>query len=37
SRNLVHVAAKLAELRGMTPEEVMELTMENGKRLFSIK
>ena len=37
SRNLVHVAAKLAELRGMTPEEVIALTMENGKRLFSIK
>ena len=37
SRNLVHVAAKLAELRGMTPEEVIALTMENGKRLFSVK
>ena len=36
SRNLVHVAAKLAELRGMTPEEIIQLTMENGKRLFGI-
>jgi len=36
SRNLVHVAAKLAELRGMTAEEIIELTMENGKRLFGI-
>ena len=37
SRSLVHVAAKLAEIRGMTTEEIMELTTENGKRLFSIK
>lgn len=37
SRNLVHVVAKLAELRGMTPQEMTELTMENGKRLFGIK
>jgi len=36
SRNMVHVAAKLAELRGMTAEEIIELTMENGKRLFGI-
>ena len=37
SRNLVHVAAKLAEIRGTTPEEVIALTAENGKRLFNIK
>ena len=36
SRNLVHVAQKLAELRGMTAEEVVALTAENGKRLFNI-
>ncbi len=37
SRNLVHVAQKLAEIRGTTPEEVIELTAENGRRLFGIK
>ncbi len=37
SRNLVHVAEKLAELRGMTAEEVIALTAENGRRLFGIK
>ena len=36
SRNLVHVVEKLAELRGMTAEEIIALTMENGKRLFGI-
>ena len=36
SRNLVHVVEKLAELRGMTAEEIIALTMENGKRLFEI-
>ena len=36
SRSLVHVAAKLAEIRGMTTEEVIGLTAENGKRLFGI-
>ncbi|MBO4916179.1 MAG: TatD family hydrolase [Oscillospiraceae bacterium] len=36
SRNLTHVAARLAEIRGTTPEAIMELTAENGKRLFRI-
>lgn len=36
SRNLVHVVAKLAEVRGMTPEAVIERTAENGRRLFGI-
>ena len=36
SRNLVYVAEKLAEIRGMTAEEIIALTMENGKRLFGI-
>lgn len=37
SRSLRYVAEKLAELRGTTPERIVELTMENGKRLFGIK
>ncbi len=36
SRNLVHVAAKLAELRGLTPEAIIARTAENGKCLFGI-
>ena len=36
SRSLRYVAEKLAELRGTTPERIIELTMENGKRLFGI-
>ncbi len=36
SRNLPYIAAKIAELRGMTTEEVAALTLENGKRFFNI-
>ena len=36
SRNLRRVAAKFAELRGMDTEDVVALTCENGKRLFSL-
>ena len=36
SRSLRYVAEKLAEVRGTTPERIIELTMENGKRLFGI-
>ena len=31
-----HMAAKLAELRGITPEEAARITLENGKRLYRI-
>lgn len=31
-----HVAQSLAELRGLSYEEVCRITMENGKRLFNI-
>ena len=37
SRNLRFVAEKLAEVRGMTAEDVIALTAENGRRLFGIK
>ena len=31
-----HMAAKLAHLRNLATEEMAAITMENGKRLFSI-
>ncbi|MBQ7714104.1 MAG: TatD family hydrolase [Oscillospiraceae bacterium] len=36
SRNLRYVAERLAEIRGMTAEELVELTAANGRRLFGI-
>ena len=36
SRNLTHVAAKLAEVRDTTAEAIVALTAENGRRLFRI-
>jgi len=33
---LPYIAAKVAELRGITVEEVAELTTENGKRFFKV-
>lgn len=36
SRYLPHVIAKLAEWKGVTPEELARITTENGKRLFRI-
>lgn len=32
-----HVAEKIAEIRGLTFEEIAEITLENGKRFFNIK
>lgn len=37
SRFVPLVAAKLAELRGLTPEEAGEITAENAKRLYGIE
>ena len=31
------MAATVAQLRGLTTEEVLEITVENGKRFFNIK
>ena len=33
---VLYVADKLAEIRGITPEEARALTLENGKRLYRI-
>ena len=36
SRNLVYVAEKIGELKGLDPEAVAKAALENGKRLFGI-
>ncbi len=36
SRMLAHIAAKVAELKGITAEEAARITKENGMRLFKI-
>ena len=37
SRNIAHIAAKIAEVRGMTTDEIIRIAAENGKRLFQIR
>ena len=37
SRNVFHIAAKFAELRGMEADDVIALTSGNGKCLFGIE
>lgn len=36
SRNLPYIAARIAEIKGMTIDQVAEVTLENGKQLFGI-
>ena len=36
SRNLPYIAARIAEIKGMTTEEVAEVTLQNGKQLFGL-
>ena len=36
SRNLVYITEKIAEVKGLTADEIAAATMENGKRLFGI-
>lgn len=37
SRNLRYIAAAIAERKGLAPEELAALSLENGKRLFGIE
>ncbi len=37
SRELKYVVEKIAEVKGLSPEEVARITMENGKRFFGIE
>lgn len=36
SGNLKYIAEKIGEIKGKTEEEIAEITMENGRRLFGI-
>lgn len=36
SRNLCHIAEKIAEIKGESPERIAAITLENGRRLFGI-
>ena len=36
SRNLPYIAARIAEIKGMTTEAVAEVTLQNGKQLFGL-
>ena len=37
SMYLIHVINKIAEIKGITPEEIAEITMNNAKTLFNIQ
>ena len=37
SRNVFHIAAKFAEIRGMSTDEIIALTNENGRRFFGMQ
>ena len=36
SRNIAPIAAKIAEIRGMTADEIIRIAAENGRKLFRI-
>ena len=36
SRNLPYIAARIAEIKGMTTDQVAEVTLQNGKQLFNL-
>ena len=37
SRNLRYVIEKIAEVKGLTPKQVEQITWDNGKELFEIQ
>ncbi|MDO4812397.1 MAG: TatD family hydrolase [Eubacteriales bacterium] len=37
SRNIVHIAQKIAEIRGMSAEEIIRIAADNGRRLFTTR
>ena len=37
SSNLVYIIQKIAEVKGITPQQIERITWENGKRLFGIE
>ena len=37
SRNIAYTAARIAEIRGMDAQELIDITTENAKRLYGIK
>ncbi len=37
STQLRHVTARIAEVKGMSAEEIEHLTLENGRRLFGLE
>lgn len=37
SANLKYIVEKIAEIKGITPEEAARLSLENGKKLYNIK
>ena len=36
SRNIAYIAEKIAEVRGMDAQEVLDITAENTRRLFNL-
>ena len=37
SRNIAHTAQKIAEIRGMDPQELLDITAENARRMYGIQ
>jgi TatD DNase family protein len=37
SRKIIYTAEKIAEIRGMTADEILDITADNARRLYNIK